>query len=72
MMSLGMTTGFILLPMIVYKSIKLPTYRFLLFTEKSKKKRDEYFRKMNDRRTFWVVTVLMDLIIIIIVNYLFR
>ena len=51
--------------------IQLPNYRFLLFTEESKKARDEYFRKLADRKTFWIVTVLVGLIIGLLGNYIF-
>jgi hypothetical protein len=63
--------GYLLLPPLIYSVIKLPNYRFLLFTEASKKERDKYFRQMNDRKTFWVITVLIGLIIGILGNYIF-
>ncbi|NES73619.1 MAG: hypothetical protein F6K24_54760 [Okeania sp. SIO2D1] len=38
--------------------IKLPTYRFVLFTEASKKKRDKYFRRISNRKNLlWIVIV---------------
>ena len=60
-----------LLPIFINKLIQLPNYRFLLFTEASKRKRDEYFRKIKNRTSFWMVSVLVSLIIGILVNYIF-
>ena len=60
-----------LLPILIHKLVQLPNYRFLLFTEASKSRRDEYFRKINDRRSFWVVTILAGLIIGVLGNYIF-
>jgi hypothetical protein len=68
---LGMLAGVYFLPILTYKLIQLPSYRFLLFTEESRKKRDGYFRKMNDRKAFWMITVFIGLIIGILGNYAF-
>ena len=58
-------------PATISKITELPNYRFLLFTEKSKKERDEYFRKLAERKTFWIATVIFGLIIGILGNYIF-
>ncbi|PSB17147.1 hypothetical protein C7B76_10330 [filamentous cyanobacterium CCP2] len=68
---LSLAAGSLLLPPLIYNLVKLPDYRFLLFTETSKKERDEFFHKMKDRKTFWIITVLMALIIGILGNYIF-
>jgi len=60
-----------LLPILIYNLIKLPDYRFMLFTEASEKERDEYFRKTNDRKTFWIVTLLIGLMIGVGANYIY-
>lgn len=67
----SLLAGYFLLPPLIYRIVKLPDYRFLLFTEASKKERDEYFRKMNDRKSFWIITVSIGLIIGILGNYIF-
>lgn len=69
-MLLFFATAF-LLPILIHKLVQLPNYRFLLFTEASKSRRDEYFRKINDRRSFWVVTILVGLIIGTLGNFAF-
>jgi hypothetical protein len=58
-------------PNLIYRFIKFPDYRFLIFTEHSKRQRDKYFRKINEQRTFWIVTILISLIIGILGNYIF-
>lgn len=60
-----------LLPFIVYILIQLPSYRFLLFTEESVRNRDKYFRKINDRKTFWMVTIFLGIVVGVIGNYFF-
>jgi hypothetical protein len=66
-----LVASYFILPQLIYKLIRLPDYRFILFTEASRKARDEYFRKINSRKTFWVVTVLIGLIIGVLGNYIF-
>jgi hypothetical protein len=58
-------------PHLVYQLIKFPTYRFIIFTEQSKRRRDKYFQKINDQKTFWVVTIVVSLIVGILGNYIF-
>jgi len=64
--------GTFVVPLLIYKLIQLPNYRFLLFTDESKKQRDVHFRKLADRKTFWIVTILIGLIMAIVGNYAFR
>jgi hypothetical protein len=58
-----------------FELIQPPEYHFILFTEESKKVRNEYFRKIKDKRIFWVVTILLSVLIGIISgvlgNYIF-
>ncbi|MGD1809256.1 hypothetical protein ACP6PL_28010 [Dapis sp. BLCC M126] len=42
---------------LIIKLIKLPTYRFLLFTEESKKEREKYFTRISWWKNFWLITV---------------
>ena len=42
---------------LIYGLIKLPTYRFLLFTEASEKEKEKYFSRVSFWRNFWLVTV---------------
>lgn len=60
------------LPILIFRIVQLPNYRFFLFTEGSKKERSNYFRRMKDRKTFWVITVLIGLIIGVLGNYIFN
>ncbi|NEP82014.1 MAG: hypothetical protein F6K39_30045 [Okeania sp. SIO3B3] len=53
---------FVLLMLIIWL-IKLPTYRFLLFTEASEKERDQYFRRVSSRRNFWWIVVVAGFIV---------
>ncbi|NET26597.1 hypothetical protein [Okeania sp. SIO1I7] len=46
-----------LLDILILRLIKLPTYRFLLFTEASKKEQEKYFSKISGWRNFWLITV---------------
>ncbi|MDY7004479.1 MAG: hypothetical protein SWX82_11105 [Cyanobacteriota bacterium] len=59
---LTLNTSF-LLPMLILRLIKLPTYRFVTFTEASKKERDKYFRRVSNRKNFWWIVVVAGLII---------
>ncbi|NES05386.1 MAG: hypothetical protein F6K22_22735 [Okeania sp. SIO2F4] len=53
----------LLLTILMLWLTKLPTYRFLLFTEASKKEQDEYFSKNSSRKNFWLMTVLVGSIL---------
>ena len=59
----------------IIELIQPPDYHFILFTEESKKVRDEYFHKLRDRRIFWTVTLSLGLILGIITgvigNYIY-
>ncbi|WP_202219631.1 hypothetical protein [Okeania sp. KiyG1] len=43
--------------------IKLPTYRFVIFTEASKKERDKYFCRVSSRINFWWIVVVAGFIV---------
>ncbi|OZH54786.1 hypothetical protein AFK68_08740 [Hydrocoleum sp. CS-953] len=47
----------LLFAQLILRLIKLPTYRFLLFTEESKKEREKYFTRISWWRNFWLITV---------------
>ncbi|MGB3508749.1 MAG: hypothetical protein WBA93_05810 [Microcoleaceae cyanobacterium] len=49
----------LLLAQLILRLIKLPTYRFLLFTEASKKEQEKYFSKISGWRNFWLITVVV-------------
>ncbi|MGD1715786.1 hypothetical protein [Dapis sp. BLCC M172] len=53
----------ILMSELIFRLIKLPTYRFLIFTEASKRERDKYFRRVSNRKNFWWIVVVAGLII---------
>ncbi|NER07647.1 MAG: hypothetical protein F6K17_36340, partial [Okeania sp. SIO3C4] len=52
-----------LAPQLILILIKLPTYRFVIFTEASKKERDKYFRRVSSRRNFWWIVVVAGFIV---------
>ncbi len=52
-----------LLSQLILRLIKLPTYRFVVFTEVSKRERDKYFRRVNSRKNFWWIVVVAGFII---------
>ena len=60
-----------IIPAVLYRLVRFPSYRFLLFTPESRKERNEYFRKQRDMRTFWIVTVLLSLVMGVLGNYIF-
>jgi hypothetical protein len=47
----------------IVELIQPPDYHFILFTEKSRKVRKEYFRKLKGWRIFWAVTISLGLIL---------
>ncbi|NEQ77208.1 MAG: hypothetical protein F6K23_31880 [Okeania sp. SIO2C9] len=49
----------ILLAQLILRLIKLPTYRFLLFSEASNKEKEKYFSRVSFWRNFWLVTVVL-------------
>ncbi|MGD1701223.1 hypothetical protein [Dapis sp. BLCC M229] len=53
----------LLLAQFILRLIKLPTYRFILFTEVSNKERNEYFSKISGRKNFWLTTVIVGSIL---------
>ena len=72
---LGIIPVWILMLVIIYILIKLPAYRFILFTEESRKERDKYFRNQKNRKTFLTITIIVGLIVGvfsgIFANYIF-
>ncbi len=49
-----------LLPVFIFSLIQLPDYRFILFTEASKKEQEKYFTRISRIswwRNFWLITV---------------
>lgn len=55
-----------ILSILILILIKLPTYRFLLFTEASKKEREKYLTRISTIswwKNFWLVTVFLGSII---------
>ena len=61
--SLFLIFAYFILPKLIIGLIKLPTYRFVIFTEASKKERDQYFRKVSSRKNFWWIVIVVGFII---------
>ena len=55
--------AYFILPKLILGLIKLPTYHFVIFTEASKKERDQYFRKVSSRKNFWWIVIVVGFII---------
>jgi hypothetical protein len=62
----------IFLPIIIYKLVEFPNYRFIIFTEQSKRQRDAYFHKLSNRKNFWIVTVIIGCLIGVLSNWIFK
>jgi hypothetical protein len=59
------------LPILICKLVELPNYRFIIFTQQSKKERDAYFQRLSNRRNFWVVTVIAGCLVGVLGNWIF-
>lgn len=66
-----LTYLFWLLVRLLHELIKLPTYRFILFTPQSNKKRNAYFQRIIARKSFWIYSFFVALAVSILANYIF-
>jgi hypothetical protein len=58
-------------PLFLYLAIKLPNFRFILFTDESERKRRKYFKDL-DRNNLIIWTILGSIICSVIASYAFQ
>jgi hypothetical protein len=61
----------LILPFLIYFVLKLPNFRFMLFTDESERKRHKYFKDLSRNRTV-IWTLLGGIICSVIASYIFQ
>jgi hypothetical protein len=59
-------------PSLICRLVQFPSYRFILFTEASKRQRDQYFHTVRDRKKIWIASGLGSLTLSVLGNYIFK